>query len=189
LHRSDLGRRGEDVAAAYLERRGLRILGRNVQVSRGEIDLVALEGGCLVFVEVKSRCCATAREMTGLETFDLRKRSALRRACGLFRKRLRPPPESYRLDVVVVDFPPGGAAPWRSAQVRGAPARSAPSVRWYPAVLDLDASWGPGAGVVEFPASASLAGRSVLRHGAATRVQRSGPNLPMGGPLLSALAR
>lgn len=101
------------------------MLARNVRVGRGEIDIVAFDGATLVFVEVKSRRRATARELTGFENLDVRKLSALRRACGLFRKRLRPPPESYRLDVVVVDFPPAGAAP---------------AVRWVPAVLDLDAS-------------------------------------------------
>lgn len=50
-----LGRAGEDAAAAYLRRRGMRPVARNWRCRYGEIDLVAREGGCLVFIEVKTR--------------------------------------------------------------------------------------------------------------------------------------
>jgi len=48
------GRRGEALAARYLERRGLRIVGRNVRTRVGEIDLVAYDEGTLVLVEVRA---------------------------------------------------------------------------------------------------------------------------------------
>lgn len=50
-----LGERGEDAAAAYLERMGLTIVERNWRCEAGEIDLVALEDDTLVLVEVKTR--------------------------------------------------------------------------------------------------------------------------------------
>lgn len=50
-----LGRHGEDLAAAWLERRGYRILGRNVRTRLGEIDIVAEHGAWVVIVEVKTR--------------------------------------------------------------------------------------------------------------------------------------
>ena len=55
--RRRFGNEGEDVAAAFLARRGFRVLARNARVPRiGEIDLVALDRrGGLVFVEVKTR--------------------------------------------------------------------------------------------------------------------------------------
>ncbi len=49
------GRRGEDLACRHLESRGLRLLERNYRCRAGEIDLVMLEGGTLVLVEVRSR--------------------------------------------------------------------------------------------------------------------------------------
>ncbi len=55
--RQALGRDAEDLAAARLAHAGWRIVARNVRVSdvRGEIDLVAIDGDALVFVEVKAR--------------------------------------------------------------------------------------------------------------------------------------
>lgn len=54
-HRRDLGAAGEAAAAAWLEARGYTLLARNVRTRYGEIDLVARQGSCVVFVEVKSR--------------------------------------------------------------------------------------------------------------------------------------
>ncbi|HPU02737.1 MAG TPA: YraN family protein [Rhodoglobus sp.] len=50
-----LGRRGEEIAARYLASRGLAIVERNWRCPQGEIDLIARDGGELVFVEVKTR--------------------------------------------------------------------------------------------------------------------------------------
>jgi putative endonuclease len=50
-----VGRLGEALAAAHLERLGYRVLARNVRTRRGEIDLIAAGEGALVFVEVKTR--------------------------------------------------------------------------------------------------------------------------------------
>ena len=56
--RRDVGRWGEDVAHRYLRRRKYVVVARNYRPSSGapgEIDLVARDGGKLVFVEVKTR--------------------------------------------------------------------------------------------------------------------------------------
>jgi putative endonuclease len=50
-----LGKTGEDRAARFLSQRGYRILDRNYRTKQGEIDLIALDRGELVFVEVKTR--------------------------------------------------------------------------------------------------------------------------------------
>lgn len=53
--RRDLGRWGENVAAAHLESTGHLIVERNWRCREGEIDLVTRDGETLVFVEVKTR--------------------------------------------------------------------------------------------------------------------------------------
>ncbi|MHA7221533.1 YraN family protein [Arthrobacter sp. RHLT1-20] len=50
-----LGRRGEELAAGYLEAQGMRIVDRNWRCPDGEIDIVALDGDALVIAEVKTR--------------------------------------------------------------------------------------------------------------------------------------
>jgi putative endonuclease len=49
-----LGRRGERVAVKALRRAGYRVLARNACTPHGEIDVVALEDGAIVLVEVKT---------------------------------------------------------------------------------------------------------------------------------------
>ena len=52
---NDLGKQGEELAAAYLEKKGYRILEKNWRQWRHEIDIIALSGKYLVVVEVKTR--------------------------------------------------------------------------------------------------------------------------------------
>ncbi|MBK6849301.1 MAG: YraN family protein [Proteobacteria bacterium] len=72
------GRRGEQLAAAYLERRGYRLIERNYRIAQGEIDLVAEDGPVLCFVEVRSRRHAELGHP--LETIGPRKQARLIRA-------------------------------------------------------------------------------------------------------------
>jgi putative endonuclease len=53
--KDELGRRGERIAERALTGRGYEILDRNWRCPEGEIDLVALDGEALVFIEVKTR--------------------------------------------------------------------------------------------------------------------------------------
>lgn len=52
---NDLGKRGEEIAAAYLQNAGYRILNTNWRCARSEIDVIADLNGTIVFVEVKTR--------------------------------------------------------------------------------------------------------------------------------------
>ena len=54
-HRRSLGRFGEAYARAHLAKHGYRILGTNVRLPSGEIDIVAKDGEVLVMVEVRTR--------------------------------------------------------------------------------------------------------------------------------------
>jgi putative endonuclease len=77
-HRIALGRRGEELAAAYLLGLGLRIRQRNVRTSAGEIDLVATTGdGQMVFVEVRTRTRGDGPNP--LDAVDARKQKQVRR--------------------------------------------------------------------------------------------------------------
>jgi putative endonuclease len=123
--RPDLGRRGEALAERYLRRRGFKILARNFRTRSGEVDLVALAGDTLVFVEVKSR--GESERGDPLDRIDDRKARRIRRAGSSFRRRF---PEGYqrcRMDAVVVEFRKGWGG-WRPAA----------SVRWYPALRPFD---------------------------------------------------
>ena len=55
MNKDDLGRAGEQLAADHLQRLGWRILDRNWRCRLGELDIVALDNGELVVVEVKTR--------------------------------------------------------------------------------------------------------------------------------------
>lgn len=56
MNSAEAGRRGEDLAAEFLKKRGFKILQRNWKSPRwGELDIIAQDKGTLVFVEVKTR--------------------------------------------------------------------------------------------------------------------------------------
>ena len=52
--RRELGKRGEDAAAQYIKKRGYRIVERNFSCKLGEMDIIALDGKTLCFIEVKT---------------------------------------------------------------------------------------------------------------------------------------
>lgn len=76
--RVSLGKRGEDLACAELERLGYAIVARRFRTRVGEIDIVARDGGVLVFVEVKTR--RSTAFGTPLEAVTFTKR---RRLCAM----------------------------------------------------------------------------------------------------------
>src|SRR5262245_66416145 len=75
--KDELGREGEQVAAEYLERAGLRVLDRNWRCAEGEIDIVAAERQVMVVCEVKTR--SSTRFGTPLEAITRHKQARLRR--------------------------------------------------------------------------------------------------------------
>ncbi len=101
---------GEAQAAAYLQRQGLRILGKRVRLdARDEIDLLARHDATLVFVEVKTR--RTEEFGRPIRAVDRRKRHTLCRAALRYMRRLREPPAAFRFDVVEVIGRPLRASP------------------------------------------------------------------------------
>ncbi|MBX3388984.1 MAG: YraN family protein [Phycisphaeraceae bacterium] len=118
LGRSDydsafVGRRGEAAAARYAKRRGLRVLDRNVRLSKGEIDLVCEpdDESLLILIEVKARAVKSGWEAPFLpaeEAVDQEKRERLVELALELKRRHRRLDRPVRIDVAGVDlFDPG----------------------------------------------------------------------------------
>ena len=102
-----LGRRGEQLAADYLQGLGLRIVERNWRCSLGEIDLVARDGSETVFVEVKTR--AGLGYGHPLESITAVKLARLRRLAAAWCEAHPEHGGSIRIDAVAIVAPRGGA--------------------------------------------------------------------------------
>lgn len=102
--RQALGRLGEDVAANYLEKCGLKIITRNYRCRAGEIDIVAMDRRVLVFVEVRSRRGGDF----GLpqESIIWRKRAKVRQVATYYVKSQGLGEVDTRFDVVAIRFGP-----------------------------------------------------------------------------------
>ena len=107
LARQELGKRGEELAVARLEREGYAILERRYRTRCGEIDIVADDGGTLVFVEVKAR--ADAEFGTAAEAITPAKRRRVVRMAQDYLIRRGVADRPCRFDVVAVML--GGAEP------------------------------------------------------------------------------
>ena len=103
--RDDLGRRGEDEAARYLKALGYRIVGRRERILRGDIDIVALDGRTVVFVEVRSK--SDTRHGHPAETVGTVKQRRLAELATAYIRRHRLEDCSVRIDVVAVTFAAG----------------------------------------------------------------------------------
>jgi len=103
--RDDLGRRGEDEAARYLQGLGYRIVGRRERVLRGDIDIVALDDRTVVFVEVRSR--SDVRHGHPAETVGHVKQRRIAELATAYIRRHGLEDCSVRIDVVAVTFGDG----------------------------------------------------------------------------------
>jgi putative endonuclease len=100
MNTKELARSGEDAAVALLVERGYQIIGRNVRLPGGEIDVVARDGETIVFVEVKAR--QSHRYGSALGAVDARKRRTLRKIAAEWMQLFAP--RAYaRFDVVASD--------------------------------------------------------------------------------------
>ena len=99
--------------AARIERSGWRIVGRNERLPSGELDIVALDGATLVFVEVKAgRMGASLGPERPAHAVGPRKQLKLRRLAREWIAARRGPSgvAGYRFDVVGVSFGADGLA-------------------------------------------------------------------------------
>jgi putative endonuclease len=111
--RKQLGQQGEDIAARFLEQNGYRIVAANftVPVGRnsrgaqvtGEIDLIALDGETICFVEVKTR--RSDEYLAPTANVDLRKQRQIIRTAKVYRRIFNIWQREHRYDVVSVVIP------------------------------------------------------------------------------------
>ena len=94
-----LGRAGEDAAADYLVAKGYTIVTRRWRGSGGEIDIVALDGDTLVFVEVKTR---TTTSSIALEAIDNAKTNAIFAASDDYIDRIGGDGRIVRYDIITI---------------------------------------------------------------------------------------
>lgn len=109
----ELGRRGEEYAAAFLESEGYRIVGSNFKLPVGrnlrgavihaEIDFIAYDGPTLCFIEVKTRLSDWFAPPQ--VNVDLRKQRQILRAANVYRKISGLMNAPYRFDVVSLVLP------------------------------------------------------------------------------------
>ena len=94
------GQRAEDRAAEFLSRRGYQIVERNWRSELGELDLIAIESGDLVFVEVRSRADGSSGGPE--ETVGRTKQRQLARAASAYLAERAPTFNTCRFDVVAI---------------------------------------------------------------------------------------
>ncbi|MGE3807166.1 MAG: YraN family protein [Gemmataceae bacterium] len=113
------GNRSERAAVRFLKKLGYRILSRNFSCNLGELDIVALDGECIVFVEVRS----TGNDDTDrpAQSVDATKQRKLTRLALYYLKRYRLLGRSARYDILALSWPPG---------------KSEPEIRHYPSAFE-----------------------------------------------------
>jgi putative endonuclease len=95
-----IGQRGEDAAAAYLERAGFTVVERNWRYKNGEIDIVALDGESVVLVEVKTR--RTVAKGTPEEAVTLAKQRRIGRLAAAYVQQAGIDSVEVRFDVISI---------------------------------------------------------------------------------------
>jgi putative endonuclease len=95
-----IGRKGEKLARRFLKKQGYKILARNYTCPVGEIDLIALDGRTIAFVEVKTRCGAAHGDPE--DTVTVAKRRKLHHVAQYWLSQRRADAYACRFDVVSV---------------------------------------------------------------------------------------
>jgi putative endonuclease len=109
----DIGAQGEELACLFLQRRGYKIVDRNVRVPMGEADVIAeAPGGTIVLVEVKTRVVDPKKpQPKAEEQVDARKKKKLGAIMGHLSRSNGWGQRKKRIDVVAIDVPRTGGEP------------------------------------------------------------------------------
>ncbi len=104
----DSGRAAEDLAAAWLQKKGLRLIERNFRCKAGEIDLILRDGTTLVFAEVRYR--ASNAFGGAAASIDAKKRHRILTAARYYL--MDKPDQACRFDVIALDRVDPAAIDW-----------------------------------------------------------------------------
>ncbi len=104
----NLGKQGEELAASYLKNLGFSLIERNYRQKTGEIDIIARDGDCLVFVEVKTRKGLLFGQP--FEAVSTQKQGQLSRVALDYLSRNKLLDQPARFDVVSILLPDNGEA-------------------------------------------------------------------------------
>ena len=103
--RQDLGKLGEELALKKIKSLGYKSIARNYRCPLGEVDLIAKDGDCLVFVEIKTR---KGRSLGyAKEAIDRRKKRQLSKVALAYMKSMDCCDVKSRFDVVAVSLNEG----------------------------------------------------------------------------------
>lgn len=102
--RKEVGARGEKLAVDYLRRRGYKILKRNFRCREGEIDIIAQQGDCLAFVEVRTK--KGSGFGTPEESVTRSKQERLVSLANIYLQTCDKSPPSWRIDVIAIELAP-----------------------------------------------------------------------------------
>jgi putative endonuclease len=98
-----LGAVGEAAAEQHLRQLGYKIIARNLRIGRlGELDLLALDGNTLAFIEVKSRL--SGEQLGGFGNIHVAKQNKLRLLAEVYLQGHAAPVGGARFDAVEVVF-------------------------------------------------------------------------------------
>ena len=102
MKRQEVGCLGERLAAKFLRRRGYHIIETNFRCRGGEIDIIARQGDCLVFIEVRTRSSSSFGSPE--ESITQVKRSKLIFTALTYISSHSNLPEQWRIDAVAVEI-------------------------------------------------------------------------------------
>ncbi len=106
IDRKQLGALGEKLAKDFLKKRGYRIAETNFKCRSGEIDIIAEQGGCLSFVEVRSK--SSLEFGTPEESITPSKKEKLINSALTYLSTHKDLPSQWRIDLVAVELDQNG---------------------------------------------------------------------------------
>ena len=101
----DLGKLGEELAVRKIKSLGYKRITRNYRCPLGEVDLIAKDGDCLVFIEIKTRKGKSLGYVK--EAIDKRKKRQLSKVALAYMKSMNCCDVESRFDVVAVSLKEG----------------------------------------------------------------------------------